>query len=457
MPVVGFVLPLLMLVACGGPAAPGGDGAGEDSGAPSGCTPEADVVLGVTEAAPTVLSGAVTPDCAREAFVALRLPDDGGREIAVPADGRVLVPGLLPDHDGEAELLDLQGDVVARIPYRTGPLPEWAPGVELTGDVVDWGWTFTSRGVADWTPVLLGPEGQLEWWADLSLARPSLAELGLEGAAITRVRPREDGRGVWLLAFPVLSSGGDGSGLPLDTGRVFAVDWDGVVEVVDLPSLHHDFLLRDGDLVALAWDPRDSDGGPLVGDTLVGPGAPSDWSSFDSFDLPLEPGSTADGVAYWSLCNALAHDPATDRLAVGCKDLSSIALIDGDELTTLGGLTLLGGSLPVHQHGIDFTDEGLLVFDNGPDGAPSRVVEYAIDLAAGTIDERWSVTADPPRHGAVLGDARRLDDGHTRIAWAAEGAIADVDADGTERGRVDLGAGVFVGYLQIVADDPFGR
>ena len=120
---------------------------------------------------------------------------------------------------------------------------------------------------------------------------------------------------------------------------------------------------------------------------------------------------------------------------------------------------------PCAQHAATMLPNGhVMVFDNGsgllagnlcvdpanPSGPSvarphTRVVEYALDTAAGTASVAWSHTppvsgGEQPWYAWFMGSARRVADGHTLIGWSAEtrALATEVAADGDELWRLRL-------------------
>jgi outer membrane protein assembly factor BamB len=107
-----------------------------------------------------------------------------------------------------------------------------------------------------------------------------------------------------------------------------------------------------------------------------------------------------------------------------------------------------------HGHLSDLWEDGALVFDNG-DHRPdlrSRVVEYRLDLQAGTFQQTWEYWHPEGMHIPILGDARRLPDGNKLIAWSSQGRLVEVTPDGDEVWSVQTDVGAIWGRVRWLDD-----
>jgi hypothetical protein len=232
---------------------------------------------------------------------------------------------------------------------------------------------------------------------------------------------------------------------------------------VPTSRLHHDLIeLPDGQFLTLSIEGRDLQSFPLnesapdergpafvAGDVVV---------EFDpetgaiAHEWPLLDRLDADRIGYdvitgdywdeffeettrdWSHANALAYDPATNRIWVSLRHQDAIVSLDrttGEIDRILGTpdewdpafapklLSLTSGAWPFHQHGHQLLPDGsLLMFDNGnyeavPPGNPvatpqSRAVQYQVDAAAGTAREIWRYEDPRWLFSGSLGNAEWL-------------------------------------------------
>ncbi len=358
--------------------------------------------------------------------------------------------GLKPSSEAHYRLVLTVGDqryVSADRSVQTGPRPSYLPEVtlgEIDADRALEGYLLTSLSSPPTAAVILDRDGDYVWWA------PGPKEANL----ITRARLLDDGRGVLYLA----EIGG------MQSHGFVRVALDGSVESeVLLDDAHHDFvILPDGTVAHLRLDPRDVDGLEVLGDRIAlldaDGGEGTAWSAWDAMEPPPEIAAT-DGD--WTHANALALSPDGDAYVVSLRNLDTVLAVDragGGERWRLGGgaggLEIVGAGRPFeaqHHAQILGADEGLLVFDNGlPERADSRVVEYALDPAAGTARQVWQTHLDPPVYCAAQGDARRLDDGTTLITWSMQGQIDQVSRDHELLWRVNLELGHTLGYTTLL-------
>jgi len=270
---------------------------------------------------------------------------------------------------------------------------------------------------------------------------------------ITRSRMSLDGRSVLYSEYDRARE--------LDTGEIRRVNVKtGAETVTRAKEQHHDFIERpDGKLVWLSWqytsnlwfDNVDAD---IASDAIRMGDEGSDGDSEMLFSILDDSGvdifwacdhmnasTFVPQFAEWSHTNSLIYDPDQDAYFALTRYWDAVLRIEGDGTLSwiLGGrnneFTLIGDTvLPQHGHMSEFWPGGMLVFDNRNhnDGKelPSRVVEYAIDEEARTVEEVWSYDDPNGVFWSYLGDARRLPGGNVLIAWSASGTISEVNRKG---------------------------
>jgi hypothetical protein len=336
-----------------------------------------------------------------------------------------------------------EGEVSA---ITTGPLPPELPNPTVTGSGHDGYMAVPLLGAVSGATIL-DAAGRIVWFHMYE------GELDL-----FRVRLSRDGASV-------LFNAADVSDEPSEETEIVRVALDGSsIEGVTIPWLAHDFVeLPDGTLTAIALDIREIDGEDVRGDKLVEvapDGTQTEiWSTFDCWD-PAEVVGT-DPESGWTWTNAIDYDPVEDDYTVGIRNLSSIVRIDratGACEWALGGaaatLEMVGSSSGfLHQHQFQVLQDSVLVFDNdGGAGLASRAIEYELDLDAGTAEQTWSYTTDPPIYSFVLGDVNRFDDGDTLITWSVLGQIDRVSAAGESEWRLNTAMGYALGFNTVYPD-----
>lgn len=335
------------------------------------------------------------------------------------------------------------GDEAATSPVSsvsTGYLPTVLPGLSLTGSGHDQ-YTLVPLLGATTAATIIDPDGNIVWY--------HLEERDLD---VYRVRLANDGKSI-------LYNAGSVSGDPADNSELVRVQLDGSGQTaIPLPLLAHDFVeLPDGTMTAIVVEYRDVEGVQVRGDKLVEV-APDGtqtqvWSAWDCFDPALHP---VDEMAHgWTFANALDYDSAEDVYYLGMRNFSSITRINRQTGAcewvlgqTASTLTFASGTPPfLHQHQFQVNGDRLLVFDNeGSPGDVSRVVEYQLDLVAGTATRVWDYKSNPTVYTFVLGEPTRLPDGDTFVNWSAAGQIERVAPDGTSKWKLNSGAGYAFGF-----------
>jgi hypothetical protein len=433
---------LLLLAACTPRTpAPGDDTAPDtaDSVAPADPASFSEVTAATSEAIPAVvIVDFVAEGGAGEPWVSFGPADETTRYTAVVDtldDGSyqaVLVGcpattdcaytvGLGQDEDEEREI-------------TTGAGPDWAQitaderGAHAEGFVLTVALTEV-RGA-----LILDMQGRLVWWWALPDALPT--------DLTSRLLLAPDGRSLWFNRFTLNSQ----APIEESTAALVQVALDGSWEQIHpIVDSHHDFyLLDDGGLVYLGLEDREVEGELIRGGRLVhrdADGVDSElWNAWEV--LTWDPENDLDSPpTYWTLLNHLERDPATGDWIFSVRNLATLIRIDGD---TGEQIWRIGKEDPTHaadatfagQHGLALLDDGLLVFDNSGDPVGSRVLEFTIDDDAGTATTTWSHASSET--SIILGDAARLDDGNTLIAWGQGGSIEEVAPDGTLLNRLTL-------------------
>ena len=416
-----------------------------------------DIVIEAAEEMPTVAyvrwPAAVDVE---EAFVEVGEGEDYGRSFSVQqVDGQfeARVLGLKPltrHHLRVAEAREGEWAYSGDRTFTTGPPPSDLYGALPSGAAPD-GYLVTTLVRVPAVAAILDPDGVVVWWY--------YAWMQSGGHAIvTRTSLARDGDSVLLLVWTPLYPGMN----PLDERELTRVGLDGVVQETHLVvGAHHDFVEHsDGTLGMLAHDPIDVDGVEVVGDRIVElrpDGAVVEiWSLWDDHDP--DPGIEYTDQYDYSHGNAIRFDEDEQLYYVSLRDRNQILAVDrdtGSVLWRLGGdgsdFALSSGSTHLfeNQHQFRVFDDGILVFDNGEEGAAeSRAVQYT--LADGLATSVWTHEPQQPLGVFSLGDVTRFDDGDTMITWSSSGLLSRVSASGDVEWSLGLVLGNGFGYAEWV-------
>lgn len=311
----------------------------------------------------------------------------------------------------------VNGDLSTSGETETGSAPSWVPDDPvLTGEPLD-GFLVSSVRTPDLVLAMVADgQGRAVWWYPMDT-------YGTD-ALSSRTRLDPGGDGLWFNTIKLRSAPADADA---DLG-VTRVSWDGTeVEYTELPSHHHDFLVRDdGTIAFLSY--LEQEGGPQL-DVLMeqAPGGEPEvlWNSEDVLT----------GEGQTAFLNTVEYVAATDEYWVSANALDLLAVLDastGDTLGTVGGegATVVVDDPFDNQHGFDVLGDELLLFDNGDAaGGDSRGVRYTLDWKAGTGTLTWSHHADPPRFSTFLGDALALPDGRSLVNWTTHGLVHVIDGE----------------------------
>jgi hypothetical protein len=360
------------------------------------------------------------------------------------AEQSELLLGLPPDTEYFYRVVTASGKKSAIKSDRTGFLPPWVPTIEVVGEGHD---RFVSTTVlgANNAAIVLDRNGQIVWYKK--------DESGLQ---VFRSRLSRDGKSILYNAVRA-------SGEPSPDSAIVRVSLDGTeTRSVTVPYLAHDFVeLPDGTLAAVVVDQRDVDGTDVKSNAIVEV-TPDDgevtevWNALDCFDPAVDVGSEPEQG--WTLANALDYDETDDVYYFGSRGLSNISRIprgmrECEWVLGSTGNTIdfaEGSAVFLHQHQFEVLGDHVIVHDNdGTMERASRIVEYRLDLTAGTATEVWSFMSTPPVYAPILGEPIRLDGGETFIDWSYAGQLERVTPDGETTWKVNTRAGGVFGYATL--------
>jgi hypothetical protein len=427
----------------------------------AGCSPDHDVeaTIAISDAIPTVVtvSWAVSGDDVVGGYVQFGRTRDYGRSTLATLDdegtARAVLLGLEEDteiHLRVVEVVDAESLLGPDEVVTTGSLPSDLPSLELSLDsaiATHGGYLVTSVLAQPAAAVIVNADGRYVW-----AHRPPT---DWDSLFINRVFPSVTGEAfLYHAATSAMSGGFDGE----SARAIVRVGLDGAGgEVMEIPDVHHDFVERpEGTLAVIKRDRRMTEGELVEGDQLVEVAPDGSetviWTVWDHIEYDPDEVTVDDGSG-WVHANAVDHDPDQEAYYLSLRNLNSILKIDratGDVLWTLGGLrsdfTLDGGTrLFEQQHQFEVLGDRVLVFDNGTvEQFNSRVVEYRLDEATGTVELLWEHRDDPPLYNLALGDVSRLPQDHTLITWSSQGQVDEVTRAGDVvwRLRADMGAGL---------------
>ena len=252
----------------------------------------------------------------------------------------------------------------------------------------------------------------------------------------------------------------------VDLAAIRRIDIETHAEVVTpVSDHHHDFVeLPDGRFAYLSRDRVNDDwlSGqyPVAADVIrmteeaPAVGAPEVLFSTltDSLIEPywtcvhMRPDRFLPGHLDWTHANSLLYDDDSATFTMMVRHFDGMVRLDAEGQVEwwLGGpsstLTPIdGASPPSHAHLGEAWENGALVFDNRNhvEDAASRIVEYEIDIRAGTYREAWSYEHPQGEFFAARGDAHRLPGGNYLIAWSESGEIWEVTPGGSIVWAVD--------------------
>jgi hypothetical protein len=388
-----------------------------------------------------VLSGIATIRATGADSVFLRYWRDGEMPVASPAipfgmdsTARPSLLGLRPDSRYRVEV-DLVADhawPVDTLELTTGTLPDWIPAVGATGVTGDPGFVIVSIPEG---PVIVDDAGRPVWYrADPD---PTLVNFQAHPTSEYTIFGTQDE----TRAYRVLDE------LGRETGTLSCVGY--------VTRFHEVRILPDSTALLLCDDTRTADlsawGGSSTADVTwtvvqrVGRHGEIlfEWNTADHFELTDGGTAPLEGSSAVNLTHGNAVDVDADgNLLVSFRNLNEITKIDvstHEVIWRFGGqrgtLALAGdpkGSFE-RQHGLRVVGPGVIQFLDNSDIAPSRLVRYRIDEAAGTATLVWAFVDGPLTHTLVGGSTQVLPDGGALVSFGRAGRIVEVDASGRRR------------------------
>ncbi len=414
---------------------------------PWGVRPE----LEISEAIPTVATVRVQPD---EAVDALWIELEDGRTVSASLVGDTWEATFIaapPQTSFTWQVGARRGSrerTTGAFTDRTGLGPAGYPELEV--EILDpkrahQGVVLTTLMGAPTGPVLLDHQGRYLWWH----------QHDDDTATVGRARLDLQGLGLWHNTHVL---GGSRSSLVW-------VSLDGnATETVEVYDFHHDFwLLSDGSLAWLQGDVQLVDGLTVEGDKVMERTPEGEetqiYSIWDDVEY-VEDQDVVPGPG-WSHANTLVYDEHEERLLISFMGLDSVFEVDrasGVPTWILGGpvadLQDASGetALLSRPHQPEWTDEGLLVFDNGErNRGDSRVLQFDLDPEAGLAETTWSWSPDPERFCFAMGDVQRLPDGSTLVDFSAVGILEQVSPEGEVLWRMTAESPSLFGYADWLA------
>ena len=310
----------------------------------------------------------------------------------------------------------------------TGALPSEVPDVEI----------LTAFEPADARSMVLAS------WESIDRTDSSIIVFDEDGAVVWYWLPETEGvNAVHALA--------DGTGVYYvdsvpDVGEdatLTIVTYDGQATRFPCAYCHHDVTeLPDGGFATVRSTFQEIEGEQIGGDqvvTVAADGTPTVvWDAFDHLTVVENSGWEAGqlgGAADWTHANGIAYDTGSDSFLVslfGPQTVVSIQHATGATNWVLGGPDnqFAGGEDIGVNHAPRFSEEGVLLFNNGFSAGGSKVVEWAIDPMNLTAEKIWSWEPETWLYTPVLGDAHRYADGSVLSAWGITGHTLMSDTDG---------------------------
>jgi hypothetical protein len=368
--------------------------------------------------------------------------------------GTILALGLRANTSYNVALQVVGGasDTVAKMVFRSGPLPATLAGVQLsvTGAATS-GYTLTDFTSGSSAYIVAFDEaGRLCWYREFP-AQPGEVAIDAEQQAngdyilfvgastgwqptpgrFYEVNPAGDSVQTYTASTPYYTDPHelllDYAGGKLDRFHIFGYE------------------LRHVDLTAIGGTSDQLVAGHVILRQTASGSIEYLWKAWDHFTIAdwifIQPGLAQLASIDFDHPNSLTRDTDGNYI-VSFASLGEITKIDaatGAFLWRLGGrnnqFTFIGDPLIGFgiQHYVRVLPNGDLLFiDNGTKHVPpeTRAVEYKLDLAAHTATLVWQYRHNPPVFAPFAGSVQRLTDGNTFVAFGAAARVAEVTATG---------------------------
>lgn len=285
-------------------------------------------------------------------------------------------------------------------------------------------------------PFILDKDYEVVWGYDTKIGQT------------TRARMSMDGKYMWAARANV----------PSQKAGMYKVAMDGSSEMdmsSKFPRMNHDFTIIDDEHETMYFVAYSNDQGSGC-DDIVEYDPVTDKSRIVVNAQKAFPSGPCH-------CNAIQWSQMDDTLIV--SDLDHQGLFKADRKTGEIKWVLNGGS------DNDFTGDGatwsgpehnfhmigpdhLVLFNNvvgmgvmAPSGASSLAIELKLDEAGKKATKMWTYTPTKAIQNVVMGDAQRMPNGNTIVAFSTQGIVHEVDSAGMLIRSISWGTGGAIGYI----------
>lgn len=423
---------MLLLLACADP--PPEDAVSIDLALEAGPTSfEARLQVSLSEPAPLWVT-CTSPDDAEELHL-LESPEASTHELALFG----LLAGTTYDCAVHAGASEATGSFTTAIPDDLPQLTATTTG-EISGAYTLFATQDGCLGGDIWI-LFVDPEGRVRW--EHALGDDYIADIDPYLMDANRVHYG----GGWGL----LNDGLPNRGIFRDVTLAGEVLIERTEVDFGLGFNHHSEPLPDGTYVSLTGH-LDTDGArdwKGVGVEVWDPedGVVWSWDSQEMYDAGLlfTPSVGNEDIPYHANAITLRADAHGDAAWISNYGMQQIWRIDrasgdvthifgpGADFTLLDaqGSPISDAGYPSVQHGVDYADDRMLVYDNGQDVGRSRVVEYSLDLDTNEARLLWEWT-EPGWFDPIVGDADYLPNGDVLVAQGFASCVTPFSNDVTE-------------------------
>jgi hypothetical protein len=285
-------------------------------------------------------------------------------------------------------------------------------------------------------PFILDKDLEVVWAYDTKVGQTTRARMSLDGKYMWAARANVPSQKAGMMKVAM-----DGSS-EMDMSDKFA-------------RMNHDFTIIDDEHQTMYFIAYSNDQGSGCDDVM-------EFDPVTNMSRKVMNAQTAfpSGACH---CNAIQWSQMDDSLVVSDLDHAGLFKIDrktgavkwvlnggSDNDFTGDGATWTGPEHNFHLIGPDH----LVLFNNvvgmgsmSMAGASSLAIEIKLDETAKTATKMWTYTPSKAIQNVVMGDAQRMPNGNTIVAYSTQGVVHEVDAAGMLIRSISWGTGGAIGYI----------
>jgi hypothetical protein len=403
-----------------------------------------DLQVSLSEDIPTVVVVSWTGDAGSVRF-GTNERERGNTAAYQTDDGRweAILVGIPAEREGWVKVVQ-GGEIVGAANVTTGEIDSRIPLPNIKEGSSEGFFMTSVLGSTEYYPVIFDGNGNLVWWHVFDGDREWYT---------SRVWLSHDGRRVFYNVYNTAPQQTE------NFSGVVSMKLDGTdIQLIELPSNHHDFWLHEDDstISYLRYSPQKVFGETVIGDELVVWTEESDstmlWSGWDNIALTQSDLSENPEGSFWTMANAMEYDEANDAYVLGLRNRKALVKIDGSgEQQWLLGSAQSDFAISdqfAYQHGFEILDGEILLFDNNSDDQDSsQLYRYELNEQSMTAELTWQYRPTPLQYTPYFGDIVSFSGG-IASTWGTAGTLRVIDDSGEETFQVAYDPPTSIGFLR---------